>query len=243
MTDVDRFDILFRDDHFLAIDKPAGIHVHPTRLSSGETTCLTILEAQTGERLFPLHRLDRATSGVLLFGRTREAAREGATAFADRRMYKRYLAVVRGWLDDAGCIERAIRERPGKEPAEAVTDYTCLARVELPHAVGPFPTTRYSLAEALPQTGRKHQIRRHFAHISHPIIGDVNHGDGAHNRFFRERFGIQRLLLMAERLAFHHPFTDARVDIAAPLPADVAGLFAELGWGDAPESFRDSGRR
>jgi len=152
--------------------------------------------------------------------------------FESREVTKKYLAVVRGWTDEAGTIDYALREEKHKEAQHAVTHYRRLATVELDIAVGRYPKARYSLVEVMPQTGRMHQIRKHFAHIFHPLVGDTTYGEGRHNRLFREHFGCERLLLHASELGFVHPYSGTPLSIRAPLPPELAALFTRLGWPD-----------
>jgi tRNA pseudouridine65 synthase len=222
--------ILFQDSHYVAVDKPPGLFVHPTRLGPREPSCLPWLRRQLDRQVFTVHRLDRATSGVLLFALSSEAAREICRLFEKRSVDKAYLAVVRGFTPESGCIDSPLRESKDKEPADAATNYTRLETVELPEPVGRFDTARFSLVEVQPRTGRMHQIRKHFARISHPVIGDANHGDGTQNRFFRDHFGLRRLLLMATHLGFRHPYSGEPATISAPVPDDVRALFDQLGW-------------
>jgi tRNA pseudouridine65 synthase len=224
------FPFLYSDDHYVAIHKPAGLFVHPTRLAPRDPSCMPILRTQLGRDVFTVHRLDRATSGVLLFALSSEAAREICQLFEGRDIEKQYLAVVRGYAPESGCIDSALRESPKKDPAEAVTRFERLDTVELPEPVGQFDTARFSLVSVRPETGRMHQIRKHFARTAHPVIGDTNYGDGSQNRFFRDHFGLRRLLLMATLLAFRHPFTGEPIEISAPPSDDVQALFDQLGW-------------
>ena len=150
--------------------------------------------------------------------------------FADRKIDKRYNAVVRGYIPAEGLIDRPLKEAPDKSAANAETGFRNLANIELPVAVGKFPTTRYSLAEIFPRTGRRHQIRRHLAGISHPIVCDTLYGDGKHNRFFREKFGVAHLLLFATRLGFAHPYTNERIEVEAPAPEILRQIAEEFDW-------------
>lgn len=222
--------ILYRDDFYVAVDKPPGIHVHPTPLSRGEKSCMQVLRNQLSRWVYPVHRLDRATSGVLIFALSSEAARKLMEAFASRRVEKRYLAVVRGYTPEEGIINHPLRENKQSAPATAITRFQRLAVTELPIHMGNFPTVRYSLVAVFPITGRKNQIRKHFAHIRHPIIGDVQFGDGKHNRLFREQFALHRLLLLATSLNFAHPYTHAPLSIHAPIPLNIRELFDCVGW-------------
>jgi tRNA pseudouridine65 synthase len=155
-----------------------------------------------------------------------------SAGFAGRTIEKEYFAVVRGWGPEAVELDYPLDddEVAGSARVEARTSFRLLERVELPFAVGRYPSARYSLVAAMPHTGRRHQIRRHLAHLRHPIIGDAVHGDGRHNRFMRESFGIGRLLLHGRRLRFAHPVTGRDVEIVAPPTDELAALFDRFGW-------------
>jgi tRNA pseudouridine65 synthase len=196
--------ILHRDAGLLAIDKPAGLLVHPSALDRHEErNALDWLQAELGERLFPLHRLDKATSGVLLFARTAEAASAWGKVFEAGDVAKRYLALVRGWPAESGEIDYALARDPelpsaGQARVPALTRYRRLRTFEWPFSVeGRHPTSRYALVEIETLTGRRHQIRRHFKHIAHPLVGDTTHGKGAHNRAVAGWLGVERLWLHA----------------------------------------------
>ncbi len=222
--------ILYQDDHYVAIDKPSGIFVHPTRLGPREPDCMTRLGRQLGRSVFTIHRLDRATSGVLLFALSSEAARKMCNLFENRSIRKEYLAVVRGFPPEAGRIDHPLREEKKKAAVDAVTDFARVRTVELQESVGKHATARFSLVRAVPQTGRMHQIRKHMAHVSHPVLGDTRYGDGAQNRFFRARFGVHRLALVAVRLEFMHPFSREGIAVIADLSQDLRSTFIRLGW-------------
>lgn len=223
--------VLFRDDQTIAVDKPAGMLVHRSWIASGEETfLLQTLRDQIGQRVYPIHRLDRPTSGVILFALTSEAARQMCDVFERRTVKKEYLAIVRGFTDEQGRIDYPLQEEPHKPAQSAITDYERLATVELPLPVGRYNTARYSLVKVVPQTGRMRQIRKHFHHIFHPLIGDTSHGEGRHNRLFRERFDCHRLLLHAQRLTLPLPQHDEPLTIEAPLPKEFIHLFDTFGW-------------
>jgi tRNA pseudouridine65 synthase len=223
-------DILYQDDYLVAIDKPSGLFVHPTDLDRTALTCLPILRDQLGKWVYPAHRLDRGTSGVVLFALSPEGAGALSAQFENRGVLKEYLAIVRGFSPESGTIDHAYRPPDSDEPVEAVTAFVREATAELPFAVGPYQTARYSLIKAMPQTGRQHQIRKHCAHMNHPVVGDHDYGDGRHNRFFREHFGLHRLLLMATRIQFRHPETGETLSVEAPVPSRVARVCAQVGW-------------
>ncbi len=210
--------ILYIDDHLIAIDKPAGMLVHRSKIDAGEKVfALQTLRDQIGERVYPVHRLDKPTSGVLLFARSSEVASKVASDFASHEIKKTYMAIVRGWTPETDTIDYALepifdrttdRHRANKKPAqEAQTDFLTQSTCEVPLPVGRYASARYSLVEIQPKTGRKNQIRRHFKHIFHPIIGDRKFGDDAHNRFFKENFSVDRMLLVATGLELRHPAT------------------------------------
>ena len=226
--------ILYRDADYVAVDKPPGLQVHRSWISEeSDVFLLQRLRDQIGQRVFTIHRLDRPTSGVILFALSSEAARKLCGIFENREVEKRYLAIVRGYTDDQGHIDYPLQEEPHKPAQEAITDYRTLARVELPIPVGRYNTARYSLVEIKPLTGRSRQIRKHFHHILHPLIGDTSHGEGRHNRLFREHFTVQRLLLHAWQLRFRHPDSGELMTISAPLPVEFEKLCREFGWGEA----------
>jgi tRNA pseudouridine65 synthase len=221
--------ILYRDDQLIAINKPAGMLVHRSPISQDRLFVLQTLRDQIGQRVFPVHRLDRATSGVLLFALDSDTARSLVAQFETRQVGKRYVAVVRGWTDEQGTIDHPVADDEGNGLAQpARTSFRRLARIELPFAVDRYPTARYSLVEVRPDTGRRQQIRKHFKHVSHHLIGDTTHGNGRHNRFFRQQFAIHRLLLQSQQLDFRHPLDNRQMTVRAasdPAWQQIAELF------------------
>jgi len=236
-------EILYRDDRLVAINKPAGLLVHRSNIDRHETRfAVQLLRDQIGQRVHPLHRLDKGTSGVLLFALDADCAREVGGQFQRDEIAKRYLAVVRGWPPEAGLIDHPLSRqfddygrKLGADSAAAAalpaaTEYRRLARVELPDAVDRYPSTRYALVELSPKSGRQHQLRRHLKHISHPIIGDATWGKGIHNRFFQQRFGCGRLLLACTRVELKHPQDGRALIISALLEQSFAAVLGALGW-------------
>ena len=177
-------EILYQDEYCIAVNKPHGLLVHRTNMSSDKDFLLQRVRDQSGRKVYPVHRLDRPTSGVVLFAFSKEIAAEFFKLFRKRTVKKTYLALVRGWTDDYGIIDSPLRTSGGKEQ-DALTLYKTLARTEVDISVEPYEKSRYSLVEIDLKTGRTHQIRRHFAHLRHPLIGDTTHGDGRHNQMFR----------------------------------------------------------
>ncbi|OWY40515.1 pseudouridylate synthase [Xenophilus sp. AP218F] len=236
--------ILYQDDRLIAIHKPSGLLVHRTVLDRHETRfAVQLLRDQIGRRVYPVHRLDKGTSGVLLFALDKDAGREMSWQFERQQVDKTYLAVVRGHTDDAGLIDHPLTRRPddlewigeqvetAAQPAQ--TEYRTLARTELPIAVDRYPTSRYSLVELHPLTGRRHQLRRHLKHIAHPIIGDSTYGKGRHNRMFGEHLGCRRMLLACMRMRLIHPLGGEPLTLATRLDEDFAHALRQLGWQDA----------
>jgi len=236
----DQLDILYRDEFLVAINKPSGLLVHRSAIDRHETRfAMQILRDQIGQHVFPVHRLDKPTSGVLIFALSAEAATKMGAIFAAHQAQKIYLAIVRGVAPESILVNHPLTEEVDKYtdakaspklPQEAITQFYRLAEIELPYSVDKYPQSRYSLVKCLPQTGRKHQIRRHLKHISHPIIGDAKHGKGNHNRFFQHQFNAHRLLLAATELTFTHPFTQQAIKITAPLDTCMLQLVEKFGW-------------
>ena len=218
-------EILYRDSRCIAVNKPAGMLVHRSPIDRHETVfAVQTLRDQIGQHVYPAHRLDRPTSGVLLFALDPEAVRDLTRQFDEKTVSKSYWAVVRGYLDDTGRIDYALKYRPDKIAETlteatlqtAVTDYRCLAQTELPFSSAPrYPTSRYSWVELTPHTGRKHQLRRHMKHIFHPIVGDTNYGDLRQNHAVAAHLGTRRLMLHAHSLAFDSPENGQRILLTA----------------------------
>lgn len=224
------FDILFEDESFIAINKPYGILVHRTKISEDTRFVLQILRDQIGQHVYPVHRLDRATSGVLIFGKNKVAAGQLSEQFRERSIEKKYLAIVRGYVEPQATIDYPITGESGKHPQEAITHYTRLAQTEMDIAVRRYPTSRYSYVSIQLETGRWRQIRRHFSHLRHPIIGDKKHGDINHNKFFASEWGIDRMLLHASQLHFSHPNHNISIKIEAPLGPFFEKAKTKLGF-------------
>lgn len=234
-------EILYRDEHLVAIHKPAGLLVHRSELDRRETRfAVQLLRDQIGRRVWATHRLDKGTSGILLFALDPQTAGLIGRRFEAGEVDKTYLAVVRGHPPESGSIDHPLQrqrddyefsgERVSIEAQAALTHYRRLATVELPYRVDRYPTSRYALLELQPVTGRRHQLRRHLKHIAHPIIGDATYGKGRHNRLFAELLGSRRLLLACTRLAFRHPHGGGPLTIEAAPADDFAAVLAQLGW-------------
>lgn len=209
--------VLYRDSSLAVVDKPSGLAVH-RGAARDSVVALGLARRQLGQFVYPVHRLDRATSGALVFAFDPGTARALGEAFAKGRVEKRYLALVRGIAPESAVIDHPLPREEGGRRVPAVTEIRRLGVFE-----------RYSLVEARPATGRRHQVRRHLKHLSLPVIGDVRYGKGEHNRLFRSRFGLHRLALHALEIGFEHPADGGGLTVLAPVPEDLAAPLREMG--------------
>ncbi len=234
-------EILYQDKFFIAINKPSGLLVHRSPIDKYETKfAMQIVRDQIGKYVYPIHRLDKATSGVLIFALHHDVANSFMEMFSDGQVDKTYIAITRGHTPQDGFIDHPLTQMLDtkeeklagvtKEPTEALTYFKRLDIVTLPYFVDRYPQTRYSLVKLNPKTGKKHQLRRHLKHISHHIVGDTKHGRGEHNKFFREKFAVNRLLLHAYMISFIHPVTSDNIVIKASFDENFIKLFDEFGW-------------
>lgn len=240
-AEIDPLEILYQDAYLVAINKPSGLLVHKSPIDKHETRfALQELRDQIGQYVYPVHRLDKPTSGVLLFALSAEIAQMMSLLFRSSEVKKEYIAIVRGYIEEQGLIDYPLKQMLDtkeqkklgitKEEQEAKTTFKRLAIVELPYAVSRYPVARYSLVKLFPQTGRKHQLRRHMKHIHHHMIGDTKHGRGEHNKLFREKFKSHRLLLHALQTTFEHPISKKEIVINARLDDTFMGLFKKFAW-------------
>ncbi|GGE11383.1 pseudouridine synthase [Sphingobacterium cellulitidis] len=208
-------EILFEDDDLIAINKPHGLLVHKSSIAADTSEfALQLLRDQIGKKVYPAHRLDRKTAGVLLFSLNKEMDSAIQTAFSQNLIKKEYLAVLRGHTEPEGTIDYPLKKENGTIQ-EALTHYKTLAQTEIDLPFGKFQTSRYSLVLAEPQTGRMHQLRRHFAHIFHPIIGDRPHGCNKQNKLWKDTFEHDTMLLHAKKIQFKHPINQQDIIIEA----------------------------
>jgi tRNA pseudouridine65 synthase len=222
--------ILFRDDYLVAINKPHGLLVHRSVIAADASDfALQMVKEQTGKYIYTIHRIDRKTGGVLLFSFDKDIQRAMQLLFETRKVRKRYLAIVRGHPEDGGTIDYALTNDRGTKQS-AVTEFVTLERVELDFPSGNHLTSRYALLEINPLTGRKLQIRKHLAHINHPIIADRPHGCNKQNKLFLEKFQLMTMLLHADELAFTHPVTGENVIIKAPLQMEFQRMIDAMGF-------------
>jgi tRNA pseudouridine65 synthase len=233
------FEVLHHDQDLIVIEKPPGFHVHqpefPRRRVAKDVTCLPNLRDQIQMYVFPVHRLDVATEGALIFALNKGSAAELCRQFQTGVVKKTYYAIARGWAPQEQVIDIPLELDSTGIPVESVTRIRTVARVELPFAVGKrHASARYSLVEARPETGRFHQVRRHLARLSHPLIGDAVHGDSHHNRFFRTELDAPGLWLKAKSVEFLHPASGELIKIESKWTPRWKKIFSRLGW-DEPE--------
>ncbi len=213
-------EILYEDESIVAINKPHGLLVHRSSIARDASEfALQLLRDQLGKTVYPAHRLDRKTGGILLFSLNKETDQYLQKSFQERQIAKKYLALLRGFAPTEGLIDYPLKRDDGTVQ-EAQTSFRLIAHSELDVPFGKFPTSRYSLVEANPITGRMHQLRRHFAHIFHPIIGDRPHGCNKQNKFWKETYEMDTMLLHASELRFTHPLSGENIHIKADLQPD-----------------------
>lgn len=240
--------ILYDDEEMLVIEKPRGFLIHPNKYDRGSPTCVNYLGGLLKQRIFVVHRLDRAVSGVMVFAKSSEAARSLSEQFADRQVDKSYIALVRGHVAEAMNIDIPLETSPTgagatsgarsgtKSSVPASTSLRPLASTTLSVAVGPYEESWYSLVEAHLHTGRFHQARKHLRRVNHPIIGDRKHGDNKHNRFFRDRYETRMIFLRAAELRLENPSRTARILARVGLPEEWLPILDDLGI-DVPEQL------
>lgn len=232
--------ILYEDNDIVVINKPHGLLVHRSKTDFYEKeSAVDQLRSHFQKNIYTVHRLDKPTSGVLIFAFNKDSASSLSKQFENRSIKKEYVALVRGKPQKDGLIDHPLVEekdplsdkkaRSKQEPQDAQTEIQTLKTIELPIQVDKYPTSIYSLVRAIPKTGRKHQIRRHLRHINCPIIGDINHGSSKHNRFFENEYNIRRLLLACTVMTFHHPKTGVQLSIKASLSPEFSKLLNKLG--------------
>ncbi|RRB06640.1 pseudouridine synthase [Larkinella rosea] len=226
-------EILFQSTDLVAINKPHGLLVHRSMIASDASEfAVQLLRDQLGQRVYPVHRLDRKTGGVLLFALTEAMNSIMQQRFAEGDIRKTYLAIVRGYTADELEIDYPLRRDDGIVQ-EAFTKVKTLRRTEVPVPFGKHATSRYSLVELTPTTGRFHQLRKHMAHIFHPIIGDRPHGCNKQNRLFLEQYAMNTMLLHAHQIQFQHPVSGEEIVITAPVQSEFERMLAVL-FGEKP---------
>lgn len=237
--------ILHDDDEMVIVEKPAGYLIHPNKFDPGSPTCINYLGGRLGTRIFVVHRLDRAVSGVMVFAKSRAAAKALADQFRERAVDKTYIALVRGSVEEPLVIDEPLESgaagpglAPTGEKVPATTSVRPLSTTSIDVAVGPYEESWYSLVEVHLHTGRFHQARKHLRRATHPIIGDRKHGDNKHNRYFQEQYGTRTLFLRSAELRFENPGRTTRVAARVGIPEEWVPILDDLGLA-VPEQLRE----
>lgn len=225
--------IVYQDDFIICVSKPNNVlvhHAHHSRNVADEKSLLQLLDEQIGGKFYPIHRLDRKTSGIILLAKETQYVSKFQELFTNKEIKKIYFGVVRGFSPETKVIDSPVKGRDANVHKEALTNLKTLEQVVLEVAVKPYDSSRYSLVELFPKTGRMHQLRVHTNKISHPLIGDAKYGDKNHNVMFEENFGFKNMFLHACKLEFTHPFTSEKLILKACFPKDWVALFKEFSW-------------
>lgn len=225
--------IIYEDEYILGVSKPNNVlvhHAHHSRNISNEDSLLQLIFKKTGIKVYPIHRLDRKTSGIILLSKQKEFVSSFQELFTTKKIQKTYYGVVRGFSPVEKKIDSPVKGRDAKVHKEALTLLKTLENITLEIPVKPYDTSRYSLVEMYPKTGRMHQLRIHTNKISHPLIGDTKYGDKNHDLMFEKKWGFKNLFLHAGKLIFNHPFTSKEIILIAPFPKDWISLFDKFSW-------------
>jgi len=226
-------EILYQDEYLVAVNKPCGYLVHRSPIArDAEYIVLQILRDQIGKHVYPIHRIDRKTSGVLLFALDSDTNRIVGKDFAEHKVIKNYTAIVRGWIEKSGVVDYALTNDSGKTQ-DAITKYKRLSRFEIDLPLGKFQTSRYSEVSVTPQTGRMHQIRKHMNHLRHPILGDRPHGCSKQNRLWKGSFDLTDMMLHAKSLEITHPHNYSKLLIEAPYFSEYKRVMSILKGGNS----------
>ena len=226
-------EIIFEDDYIICVNKPNNVLVHHAFLSRNvgdEDSLLQLIEKEFGIKVYPVHRLDRKTSGLILLAKEKDYVSKFQELFTTKQIQKTYFGVVRGFSPETKTIDSPVKGRDANVHKEALTYLRTLANITLDIPVKPYDSSRYSLVEFLPQTGRMHQLRVHSNKISHPLIGDAKYGDKNHDTMFAENFGWKNLFLHAGKLEFIHPFSSEKMILKGTFPKDWIEMFEEFNW-------------
>ena len=230
--DIESIEILFEDEYLIVVNKPNNFIIHESHYSRNirETTLLQFLAQQLGYPVYPAHRLDRKTSGVILLLKDKQYIQQFQELFTHKEITKTYYAIVRGFSPDNGIIDSPVKNDDTGIYKEALTHYQSISNIELAIPVVPYDQSRYSLIQLSPHTGRMHQLRKHMSKINHPIVGDYKYGDRFHNRMYETEFDCIYMFLHAYRLEFTHPISKKKMDLKADFPNDWKKLFTEFNW-------------
>lgn len=229
---IQSLEIVFEDDYIIAVNKPNNFLIHHSHYARNieEITLLELLEQQTNKTFYPIHRLDRKTSGIILLAKQKEFVAVFQELFNTNAIHKTYYAIVRGFSPETGKIDTPVKNDDSNVYKDALTNYNTINNIELDIPVTPYDKSRYSLIKLLPETGRMHQLRIHMNKVNHPIVGDYKYGDRFHNRMFETQFGCNYLFLHAYKIEFTHPLTSQPLVLIAQFPLDWLLVFNVFNW-------------
>jgi len=225
--------ILYEDQYIVAVNKPNNILVHHSKMANnriGELSLVQMLYSEFGQKYFPIHRLDRKTSGIVLFAKQKEFILSFQKLFIENLIQKTYYGIVRGFTQEKGIIDSDVKGRDAQKYKSALTEFQTISQIESNIAVHPYKSSRYSLLKLTPKTGRLHQLRIHLNKISHPLIGDPKYGDRFHNAMFLKEFGLDNLFLHAKHINFFHPFSREEILITAKFPDTWNSVCEKFLW-------------
>ncbi|MGB0892288.1 MAG: pseudouridine synthase [Flavobacteriaceae bacterium] len=226
-------EVIYQDEYIICVTKPNNVvvhHAHHSRNVSDEKSLLQLLDEQLGGKYYPIHRLDRKTSGILLLAKETKYVSNFQELFTNNQIQKKYLGIVRGFAPESKIIDSPVKGRDSNVYKEAETHLKLIDKIILNIPVKPYNTSRYSLVELLPKTGRLHQLRIHMNKISNPLIGDPKYGDKNHNVMFEDNFDCKNLFLHANSLDFIHPFSKENLELKSTLPNNWKKVFTEFNW-------------
>ncbi len=226
-------EIIYEDAYLLCVSKPNNVlvhHAHHSRNVADEDSLLQLIENELGIKAYPIHRLDRKTSGIIMLAKETKYVSKFQELFTNNEIQKTYFGVVRGYSPDSKTIDSPVKGRDANVHKEALTHLRTLEKITLDIPVKPYDSSRYSLVELAPKTGRMHQLRVHSNKISHPLIGDSKYGDKNHDVMFDENFGWTNMFLHAGKLEFTHPFSSEALVLKATFPKDWIALFDKFSW-------------
>ena len=226
-------EIIYQDNYCLLVTKPNNVlvhHAHHSRNKIDEKSLMQLIENQLGTRYFPIHRQDRKTSGIILLASKKEYVSTFQALFTNKEIKKIYYGVVRGYSQDNRIIDSPVKGRDALVYKEAESHLKCLDKIELNIPVKPYDSSRYSLVELTPITGRMHQLRIHMNKLSTPLINDAKYGDKNHNTMYGDQFGWKNLFLHAGSLAFTHPFSNQELFLKSSFSDDWIQLFEKFSW-------------
>ena len=226
-------EIIYQDNYCLLVTKPNNVlvhHAHHSRNKIDEVSLIQLIENQFGKRYYPIHRLDRKTSGIILLASKREYVASFQALFTNNEIQKIYYGVVRGFSQEHLIIDSPVKGRDALVYKDAETQLKLLDKIILEIPVKPYKSSRYSLVELKPKTGRMHQLRIHMNKVSTPLINDAKYGDKNHDLMYAEQFGWRNLFLHAGSLEFIHPFTNQKLTLKSSFSEDWIQLFQEFSW-------------